>query len=163
MQTAYLALGSNLGDRRRTVSAALAALARDPRNANLRVSAVYETAPVGPPGQSDYLNLAAALETAHDALSLLDACLAIEQSLGRVRRERWGPRTLDLDLLLLGDLRLQTDRLTLPHPRLTGRAFVLAPLADLAPGLVVDGDTVRAHLARVGLAGVRRLPDPIAW
>ncbi len=155
----YIALGSNLGDRRAHLDAALAALAVLPGTRLEAVSPFYETAPVGPPGQQDYLNAVARLSTTLDPFALLDALLAIEQARGRVRRERWGSRTLDLDLLLHGDTRLNDPRLTLPHPSMLDRAFVLVPLNDLAPGLVLSGRTVAQHLAGLDRSGVRRLDD----
>ena len=154
VQTAYLALGSNLGDRSQLLTDALAALA--PRNRITGVSPVYETKAVGVTGQPDFLNLVVRLETDLAPLALLDLCLAIEQDLGRVRRERWGPRTVDLDVLLHGDTTLNEERLTLPHPRMKERAFVLAPLADLAPDQLIDGESVRDLLARADCSGVHR-------
>lgn len=154
---AYVALGSNLGDRRAHLAAALAALAALPGTRLDAISAIYETAPLGPAGQQDYLNAVARLSTSLPPLALLDALLAIEQTRGRVRRERWGPRTLDLDLLLHGDASRHDERLTLPHPGLLARAFVLTPLHDLAPDLVVSGRTIAQHLALLDRGGVRRL------
>jgi 2-amino-4-hydroxy-6-hydroxymethyldihydropteridine diphosphokinase len=156
--TAYVALGSNLGDRAAHLAAAVASLAALPGTRLLGVSATFETAPVGPAGQQNYFNAAAALHTTLPPLGLLDHLLAIEQLRGRVRRERWGPRTLDLDLLIHGDRVLNDPRLTLPHPRMLARAFVLAPLADLAPSLVLAGHSVADHLARLDSAGIVRLP-----
>lgn len=154
---AYVALGTNLGDRHAHLDAAFAALDALPGARLLARSARYETAPLGPAGQQDYLNAAAKLSTVLAPHALLDACLAIELARGRVRRERWGPRTLDLDLLLHGDLSLHDERLTLPHPAMLGRAFVLAPLCDLAPDLVVGGRSLAQHLALLDRSGVRRL------
>ncbi len=156
MPTAYLALGSNLADRRHLLAAALAALARDPQNRLTGVSPVYETKAVGLTDQPDFLNCVVRLETDLAPLALLDLCLAIEQQLGRIRRERWGPRTVDLDLLLHEETTLHDDRLTLPHPRMKTRAFVLAPLADLAPDLLLHGEPIRTHLARADQTGVHR-------
>jgi 2-amino-4-hydroxy-6-hydroxymethyldihydropteridine diphosphokinase len=137
MTTAYIALGSNLGDRRATLGRALAALGEQGGLRVARVSPVYETRPVGgPAGQGPYLNAVAEVETELAPHSLLDVLLAVERDLGRVRDEPNGPRTIDLDLLLLGDLIHTDDRLTVPHPRLHERLFVLEPLAQLAPGLV---------------------------
>ncbi len=155
---AYVALGSNLGDRHAHLAAALDALAALPGTRLLATSPIYETAPLGPPGQQDYLNAVARLATELSPLDLLDALLAIERTRGRVRAERWGPRTLDLDLLLHGDATLHDPRLTLPHPAMLTRAFVLAPLHDLAPDLVLAGRTVAQHLAGLDISGVRRLP-----
>ena len=157
--SAYVALGSNLGDRRAHLDAALAALDALPGTRLDAVSAIYETAPVGPPGQQDYLNAVARLATRLVPLSLLDALLSVEQSRGRIRAERWGPRTLDLDLLIHGDAVLAEPRLTLPHPRVHERAFVLVPLADLAPDLLLRGRTVAQHLAPLDRSGVRRIDD----
>ena len=135
--TAYLALGSNLGDRRANLDQALAALRSRSGIRVTRVSANYDTAPVGgPPGQGTYLNAAAALETDLPAPQLLSVLHEIEIDLGRVRRERDGPRTLDLDLLLYGNLISHSDELTVPHPRLHERLFVLVPLAEIAPGAI---------------------------
>jgi 2-amino-4-hydroxy-6-hydroxymethyldihydropteridine diphosphokinase len=156
--TAYVALGSNLGDRAAHVAAAVTALGALPGTRLIAVSATYETAPVGPAGQQNYFNAVAALATSLAPLTLLDHLLAIEQARGRVRRERWGPRTLDLDLLLHGGTVLDDPRLTLPHPRLLERAFVLAPLADVAPDLVLAGRSVSVHLAALDLVGIVRLP-----
>lgn len=155
--TAYVALGSNLGDRLAHLEAAFAALAALPDTRLVARSAVFETPPFGPPGQQDYLNAAAALSTRLAPHALLDALLAIEQTRGRVRRERNGPRTLDLDLLLHGDAEVRDPRLTLPHPAMLGRAFVLVPLCELAPDRVVAGHTLAQHLALLDQSGIRRL------
>jgi 2-amino-4-hydroxy-6-hydroxymethyldihydropteridine diphosphokinase len=129
---AYVGLGSNLGDRAAHLLLGLSALSRLPKTHLLRLSPVYETDPVGPP-QPPYLNMVAELETELSPKELLAEMLRIEKALGRERRERWGPRTLDLDLLLYGDLVLEEEGLSVPHPRLHERAFVLVPLLDLLP------------------------------
>jgi len=129
---AYVGLGSNLGDRVAYLLLGLSALSRLPKTHLLRLSPVYETDPVGPP-QPPYLNMVAELETELSPKGLLAEMLRIEKALGRERRERWGPRTLDLDLLLYGDLVLEEEGLSVPHPRLHERAFVLVPLLDLLP------------------------------
>jgi 2-amino-4-hydroxy-6-hydroxymethyldihydropteridine diphosphokinase len=131
---AYVGVGANLGDREATVEAAIAALP-----GVVAVSTLRETDPVGVVGQPRFLNGAVALETGLSARELLDTLLAIEQGLGRVRAERWGPRTIDLDLLLHGDESIDEPGLTVPHPRLHLRRFALEPLAELDPGLVVPG------------------------
>ncbi len=154
---AYVALGSNLGDRHGHLAAAFAALEKLPGTRLLARSGLYETAPVGPPGQQDYLNAAAELSTTLEPLELLDHLLSIEQTRGRIRRERWGPRTLDLDLLLHGDRRVSDPRLTLPHPAMLTRAFVLAPLCELSPALLLDGATLAARLESLDRSGVRRI------
>jgi 2-amino-4-hydroxy-6-hydroxymethyldihydropteridine diphosphokinase len=135
--TAYIALGSNLGDRQATLDQALDSLRSWPGIEVGQVSRYHETEPVGgPAGQPPYLNAAAELRTDLAPESLLDVLLQVEQRFWRVRRERFGPRTLDLDLLLQGDQVCRTDRLTLPHPRLHQRLFVLEPLAEIAPNVV---------------------------
>lgn len=127
---AYLGLGSNLGDSRATLRAAVAALPDV-----VAVSPVYETEPVGgPAGQSPFLNLVVALETDLSPRDLLDVAHRLEAAAGRVRAGRDGPRTLDIDILLVGDLTIGEDDLVVPHPRMWERRFVLAPLADLAEG-----------------------------
>lgn len=150
---AAIAMGSNLGDRRAHLDAACAALRALPRTAVRAVSAYVETEPVGPPGQGLYLNAAALLDTALAPRPLLLALLEIERSRGRRREDapRWGPRTLDLDLLLYADLVLDEPGLTVPHPRMHERRFVLGPLAELAPDIVVPlhGVSVRAMLERI--------------
>lgn len=157
--TAYVALGSNLGDRRAHLKSAFAALAALPGTRLLARSAIFETPPFGPAGQQNYYNAAAALSTTLAPRSLLDALFAIEQARGRVRRERWGPRTLDLDLLLHGDASMNDERITLPHPSMLERAFVLAPLCEIASGLVLNGRTLAQHLAGLDQTGIRRIPD----
>jgi 2-amino-4-hydroxy-6-hydroxymethyldihydropteridine diphosphokinase len=140
MVTAYIALGSNLGDRRDYLDRAVRLLRAEPGISVSRVSTYLETAPVGgPPGQGPYLNAAAELQTDLPPEQLLRVLLRVEQQLGRVRHERHGPRTVDLDLLLHGDARCQTPELTLPHPRLHERSFVLEPLAEIAPHAVHPG------------------------
>ena len=131
---ALIGLGSNLGDRRTTLEFAIAALGATPGIRVQRVSPFRETEPVGgPPGQGSYLNAAAMLETTLDPMELLQVLQAIEGQAGRVRTVHWGPRTLDLDLLLFDDRIIETTELMVPHPRLAERRFVLEPLAEIAP------------------------------
>ncbi|QLQ24402.1 MAG: 2-amino-4-hydroxy-6-hydroxymethyldihydropteridine diphosphokinase [Dechloromonas sp.] len=158
MNTAYVALGANIGDPAATVLAAFAALADLPQSRVLRTSSLYRTVPLGLRNQPDFINAAAALETALGADALLDALLAIETRFGRHRRGRNGPRTLDLDLLLHNDSQIDQPRLTVPHPRLHLRAFVLCPLAEIAPDLTIPGrGSVAAWLPAVANQGVVRL------
>ncbi len=133
--TAHIALGSNLGDRFAILTDALAQIARLPITAVVRVSEFIETKAVGPGAQGDYLNAAAEISTALNPAELLAALLAIERSHGRdrVREQRWGARRLDLDLLLFGGKIIDAPGLTVPHPRMHERAFVLGPLASIAP------------------------------
>lgn len=139
-QRAYVGLGANLGDARAQVEAAIVALASLPGSRLLARSSLYRTAPMGAGADGpDYVNAVALLQTTLAPLELLDALQAIERRFGRERSYPNAPRTLDLDLLLHGDQRLDSPTLTLPHPRLHQRAFVLQPLAELAPGLVLPG------------------------
>lgn len=158
MEPAYVALGSNLGDRAGYLVLALSELGRLPKTRLTRLSPVYETDPVGPPGQGPYLNAVVELQSSLSPEALLQALLAIEAGAGRKREARWGPRTLDLDLLFYGQRVLDLPGLRLPHPELHRRPFVLAPLADLAPNLVhpVLQKTVAELLRKAGLKGVRR-------
>jgi 2-amino-4-hydroxy-6-hydroxymethyldihydropteridine diphosphokinase len=133
VQRAYLGIGSNLGDRLAHLQAGIDSLAGEPGITVAAVSPVYETEPVGGPPQDDYLNAVAAVDTTLDARGLLEAAHRAEAAAHRVRAERWGPRTLDVDVLLVGDEQVHEPDLDVPHPRLAERAFVLVPLADLAP------------------------------
>ncbi len=140
MTRAYVGLGANLGDRERTLRAAVDALGAEEGIEVVAVSTLRETDPVGVGDQPRFLNGVAALETTLGARELLDRLLAVEQRFGRVRVPgEHGPRTLDLDLLLYGDETIDEPGLAVPHPRLHERRFVLEPLAELAPGLVVSG------------------------
>ena len=156
MAVAYVGLGSNLGDRRAMLDGAVAELGNTPGVRVLRVSSVHETEPVGPP-QPRYLNAVAEVETSLAPRALLDRLLAVETRFGRVRGERWGPRTIDLDLLLHGGLVIDEPGLSVPHPRMTERAFVLAPLCELVPEgrHPVLGRTFRQLLADLTTGAVR--------
>jgi 2-amino-4-hydroxy-6-hydroxymethyldihydropteridine diphosphokinase len=158
----YIALGSNLGDRLEHLRSGMQLLQHPQIRAHqgIRItgkSRIFETEPVGGPGnQGAYLNAVVRLESRFSARALLNILLEIELQRGRVRSERWGPRTLDLDLLIHGLETIDEPGLIVPHPRLHERAFVLEPLADLAPDLEVPGlnETVQALQVRVGSAGV---------
>lgn len=154
MAEAYVALGSNLDHPRAQVERGFGALAALPHSALLARSALYRTPPWGVIDQPAFVNAVASLETALAPRELLEALLAIETLAGRVRGVRYGPRTLDLDLLLYGDSVLRESGLEIPHPRLHERAFVLLPLVDLAPDLEVPGHgRVADLLARVDASG----------
>ncbi len=150
---AYIGLGSNLGERETLIRLALEQLAALPDTTLGRVSSLYDTAPVGELDQPNFLNAVAALETGLTARQVLWNLLLIERRLGRVRtpQSRYGPRTIDLDLLLFGDQIIDEPELTVPHPELARRAFVLVPLVELEPTLVhpVLGDTMVGLLARL--------------
>jgi 2-amino-4-hydroxy-6-hydroxymethyldihydropteridine diphosphokinase len=155
---AYLSLGSNMGDSRSILREAVLGL-DGLRGSRLRaVSHLYRTEPVGYEEQADFLNLVAALETALAPLELLDETQRLEQEAGRTREVRWGPRTLDVDLVWYDGLALIGPRLELPHPRMEERRFVLEPLAELAPELVLSsGRTALQALSAVSAQKVRRL------
>jgi 2-amino-4-hydroxy-6-hydroxymethyldihydropteridine diphosphokinase len=156
---AAVALGSNVGDRLGNLRRAVARL--DP----VKTSSVYETAPVGEANQPAFLNAVALVETDLGPRQMLDALLAIERACGRVRdpARRWGPRTIDLDLLVHGGAVVAEAGLTLPHPRLADRRFVLEPLAEIAPDLLIPAlGPARDLLARLPPGGVERLAGPEA-
>jgi 2-amino-4-hydroxy-6-hydroxymethyldihydropteridine diphosphokinase len=138
--TAYIGLGANLGQPAVQVSAAIAALARTSGVTLLKQSALYRSTAIGQTNQPDYCNAVCSLQTSLDAENLFDLMIAIEQAAGRVRDgTRWGPRVLDLDLLHVENLQLHSARLTLPHPEIARRNFVLIPLAEVAPELEIPG------------------------
>ncbi|MBW4485641.1 MAG: 2-amino-4-hydroxy-6-hydroxymethyldihydropteridine diphosphokinase [Tildeniella torsiva UHER 1998/13D] len=153
-----IALGSNLGDSQTILRQALTALADCPDIDVIARSSLYQTIAIGPP-QPDILNACALLNTPLSARDLLDRLLGIEQQFGRVRGERWGPRTLDLDLLFYGQALITEPTLHIPHPRLRERAFVLIPLAEIAPSWCdpVSGQSVRLLCQAVDPAGVQPL------
>ena len=154
MTRAYVGLGSNLGDRMATLDAAVRALDADRLTHVMAVSHVYETEPVGGPPQGMYLNAVAVLETDRDPRDLLDLLQATEAGLGRRRGERWGPRTLDLDLLLYDGPPIDSPELTVPHPRAKERAFVLVPLVDADPfARFPDGEAAVDALAKLAPVG----------
>ncbi|MBD2112926.1 MULTISPECIES: 2-amino-4-hydroxy-6-hydroxymethyldihydropteridine diphosphokinase [Cyanophyceae] len=153
-----IALGSNLGDSRKTLQQALTALHQNRYIDVIAQSSLYKTVAIGPP-QPDILNACALLETSLSAQDLLTQLLVIEQHFGRVRRERWGPRTLDLDLLFYGQSIITEPALQVPHPRLRERAFVLIPLAEIAPHWrdPVSGQSIRSLRQAVDPTGVQPL------
>jgi 2-amino-4-hydroxy-6-hydroxymethyldihydropteridine diphosphokinase len=155
---AYIGLGGNLDNPRDQVERAFVELDQIPHTRLIAQSPLYRSAPVGPGKQPDYVNAAALLETNLSPLELLDALQAIEQAHQRVRIERWGPRTLDLDILLIDQQTIASERLTVPHPYLTLRNFVLYPLADIAPDLELpDGTRLRQLIEGCARDGLERI------
>jgi 2-amino-4-hydroxy-6-hydroxymethyldihydropteridine diphosphokinase len=147
---AFIGLGANLGDPETQVRRAIAALGNLPRTRLLAASSLYRSAPVGVGTQPDFINAVAEVETTLSARELLDELLTTEARFGRERPSPGAPRTLDLDLLLYGDQIIEEPRLAVPHPRMHERAFVLMPLAEIAPDIVIPGrGAARALLARV--------------
>jgi 2-amino-4-hydroxy-6-hydroxymethyldihydropteridine diphosphokinase len=159
MAEALIGLGGNVGEARSTLDSAVASLCKKNDVRLLARSAHYRTPPWGVENQPPFINLCIAVETDLTPQELLSRAQAIEQALGRVRAKeyRWGPRPIDIDILAYDDLTLQTAELTLPHPRLLARAFVLAPLAEIVPERVIAGIRVRDALARVDTSGIERL------
>jgi 2-amino-4-hydroxy-6-hydroxymethyldihydropteridine diphosphokinase len=164
MERVYIGLGSNLAEPRQQLRGALDALARIPNSQLAVVSSLYPSDPLGPADQPRYNNAVAALDTSLSPLTLLDALQAIELAQGRERKaERWGPRTLDLDILLFGNRLISEPRLTVPHYHMHARAFVLYPLAEIAPAelKLADGRTLAELLAACPFEGLERLGDPL--
>ncbi|WP_336653742.1 2-amino-4-hydroxy-6-hydroxymethyldihydropteridine diphosphokinase [Leclercia adecarboxylata] len=151
MTLAYIAIGSNMASPLEQVNAAVQALGDIPQTRVVALSSFYRTPPLGPQDQPDYLNAAIALETVLSAEALLDNTQRIELQQGRVRKEeRWGPRTLDLDIMLFGDAQIHTERLTVPHYDMKRRGFMLWPLFEIAPDLTFpDGEHLSALLAQL--------------
>lgn len=158
--TAYLGLGSNLGDRLRNLQGAVDGLGREPGIHVTASSRVWQTAPVGGPPQPDYLNAVIRVESDLGPAELLAACQRVESALGRVRTERWGPRTVDVDVLLYGERAIDEPGLVIPHPRIAERAFVLLPLLELEPDpRLPDGG--RLVDRRVDVSGVVPFAPPL--
>lgn len=160
MERIYIGLGSNLAEPQKQLHEALQALGNIPKTRLVAVSSLYSSDPLGPQDQPRYVNAVAALDTTLPPLELLDALQAIELAQGRERKaERWGPRSLDLDILLFGDRLIDEPRLQVPHYHLHARAFVLYPLAELAPPdlLLADGRRLDELLAACPFEGLQRL------
>jgi 2-amino-4-hydroxy-6-hydroxymethyldihydropteridine diphosphokinase len=151
-----IALGSNLGESLKTLETALEILHNTPKIQVIKKSSWYQTTPMGPP-QPDYINGCAILSVEITPQELLTTLLEIEQKFGRIRQEKWGARTIDLDILLFDDLILNSSTLQIPHPRMTERAFVLIPLAEIAPELVhpITKKAIAQHLQDIQYTGVQ--------
>lgn len=158
MTRAYLGLGANLGDPAAQLREAIRRLSAGAL-ANVRVSPFYRTRPIGVTDQPWFVNAVLACDTDLAPEPLLDLCLDVERAMGRVRELRWGPRVIDVDLLAYGDVRLDIERLTLPHPRWHERGFVVKPLADLDPDLTIDGRKVSEVLALLDTSDMERLEN----
>lgn len=161
MAEAAIGLGSNLGDKKQNLDRAVGALAATPGIAVIGRSGYWRTEPWGFTDQDWFVNACVIVETALPPRAILERCLAIETALGRRREIRWGPRIIDLDVLYVDGAVVEEAGLSLPHPHLLERAFVLAPLAELRPGFVVRGTTVAAALAALADDGVSRLDWPL--
>lgn len=155
---AYLSLGSNLGDRREMLETALSRLEESGRVQVVKRSSLYETEPVGKTDQPSFLNIAVEISTDLDPEALLNLSQTIERGLGRTREVRWGPRTVDIDILLYENLAVATRRLVIPHPEMIRRRFVLLPLLEIAPAAALpDGRRLDQMLAAVSGQEVRRV------
>jgi 2-amino-4-hydroxy-6-hydroxymethyldihydropteridine diphosphokinase len=150
MTDCYLGLGSNIGDRERLLRQAVAYIDRVPEIAVVHCSSIYETEPVGYTNQSAFLNAVIRIKTRLSPTDLLASCMDIEQQLQRERLVKWGPRTIDIDILLYDDLQISTPVLSIPHPLMGERFFVLIPLAEINPHLIWYGETVVQYIAKLG-------------
>jgi 2-amino-4-hydroxy-6-hydroxymethyldihydropteridine diphosphokinase len=162
-QTATLGLGGNVGDPVHAMASALQALDQRDDCRVTAVSRLYRTPPWGKTDQSYFFNACARVETSLAPEALLDVCLGIERGMKRERIERWGPRTLDIDILTYADVSQTAPRLELPHPRMTDRGFVLMPLADIAADLIVNGTAVGVWLAGADVRGIEVADRDAAW
>lgn len=160
---ATLGLGGNLGEPRRAMADALQMLDARADCTVRAVSRLYRTPPWGKTDQAWFFNACAEVETTLGPEALLDTCLDIERQMKRVRDERWGPRTIDIDVLTYGDVSQAETRLELPHPRMTARGFVLMPLADFAPDLSVNGRRVGDWLADADVTGIEVADEDLGW
>ena len=163
LHSATLGLGGNIGDAAGSIARALTLLDRRDDCDVVAVSRLYRTPPWGKTDQAWFFNACAMVSTTLSPEALLDACLSIEREMKRERLERWGPRTIDIDVLTYDALKQTGARLEIPHPRMTARGFVLTPLADFAPGLLVEGRTVRDWLAQADRAGIEIAEEDPDW
>lgn len=160
---AWLGLGGNIGEPVAAMAASIRALDAHEEIAVAAVSSLYRTPPWGLADQPDFFNAVIGVDTQLSPRALLEFCLETERTLKRVRAERWGPRLIDIDLLLFADQAIDEDGLKVPHPRMAQRAFVLAPLAEIAPQLDLDGQTISQRLSAMDRAGIERLPGGRDW
>lgn len=162
-QIAALGFGGNIGDPPAAIATALNRFDAHPHCRVVAVSRLYSTPPWGKTDQADFFNCCALVETSLPPEALLDLCLSIERQMKRERAERWGPRTIDIDILTYGSLEQATGRLELPHPRMTGRGFVMLPLAEIAPEMIVGGSTVRDWMRQTDTAGIKPARENFDW
>lgn len=163
MTQVLIGLGGNMGDPAAAMAEALRLLGDTPGVRVVAASRLYRTPPWGKLDQPEFLNACAILDVDLEPQALLELALDLETRLKRVRLERWGPRTIDIDVLAYGQSRIETPTLTLPHPRIRERAFVLMPLAELAPDLMIEGQTVRHWLGQLDVAGIEPVTKDGEW
>ena len=155
MTIVYIGLGSNMGNPKQHINSALKSLGDIQSTRIMQTSSLYKSKPVGPQDQADYINAVVQIDTELSPLELLDELQTIENQHGRVRKERWGPRTLDLDILMFGNEVINHERLIIPHPEISKRCFVLVPLAELAPDCVIpDKGKVKDLISNVDQEGL---------
>ena len=160
---AFLSLGGNIGNPRRALTAAMRLIAANPQTRVVKASCLYRTPPWGELRQPDFLNAAAEIATELAPHSLLRMCLEIEEKLMRIRSEKWGPRSIDIDILTYDNTAVRQTGLEIPHPRMLDRAFVLIPLAEIAPEMVIKGISVAARAETIGQAGFRLESEDGNW
>jgi 2-amino-4-hydroxy-6-hydroxymethyldihydropteridine diphosphokinase len=163
MSEALLSLGSNIGDRKARITEAIRQLAAIDGVSIVAISPLYQTRPVGPVAQDDFINGALRIKTVLSAEALMEHCLEIEASMGRDRSSglRWGPRIIDIDLILYDSLTLDTEHLILPHPRFRERAFVVVPMADIAPDWQIGSETLHDLATRIDRQGIEPLVEKV--
>jgi 2-amino-4-hydroxy-6-hydroxymethyldihydropteridine diphosphokinase len=154
-----IGLGGNIGDPLEAMRSALRALDENPNCKVLRVSSVWKTPPWGVTDQPDFLNACALISTTLEPRAFLDLCLSIEKDLKRIRDQRWGPRSIDMDVLFFGDRIISEEQLNVPHPRIADRAFVLVPLAEIAPEAKIAGTSIAQLAAKADISGMSRLDE----
>lgn len=159
MAKALLSLGSNIGDRNANLTDAITRLSGDPHVRLLKRSSTYCTAPVGPVAQDDFYNLAILIDTDLAPAALMALCLGTEAAMGRDRKNavRWGPRLIDIDVILYDNVTMTSEQIELPHPRFRERAFVLVPTAEIAPDWTVDGERLDTLAAKLDQSGIRTI------
>jgi len=160
---AYIGLGGNLGDPKAAMAQALQIIDDDAHSSVGSVSSIYRTPPWGKTDQPDFLNAAAEIRTTLSPRELLELCLATEKALKRVRAERWGPRTIDIDILKYGSDSISEEGLEIPHPRMLDRPFVLLPLSEIAPDIDLSGETAIQRATRADKTGIVRQSDNPEW
>jgi 2-amino-4-hydroxy-6-hydroxymethyldihydropteridine diphosphokinase len=158
-QIAYLGLGSNIGNKFEYIEKAIEHISRNSKIEIIKQSSYYETNPVGYEDQESFINMCLEIETDFSPLQLLEETQKIENSLGRTREIRWGPRTIDIDILLYSDLIMKNSILTIPHPRMTERAFVLIPLQEINKGIIINNKRIDEYLSKIEGQGVKKIEN----
>jgi len=159
MATAFIGFGSNIGDKIGFIESAAAKLKESNGISSLEMSSMYRTAPVGKTDQDWFVNAVGKVDTSLSAEGLFAACVEVERQFNRERKERWGPRTIDLDILLFDEIEIETEQLKVPHPRMFERAFVLVPLAELEPELLLRGTSICDLISAIGVYDVSLLEN----